>query len=37
MEIGRFEFHGMEFDAVIENGKVEVTDKETGKKYVRTR
>ena len=27
----RFEFHGQEFDAVIENDQVMVTDKETGK------
>ena len=37
IKVNRFEFHGREFDAVIEKGRVEVTDKETGEKYVRTR
>ena len=37
VKVNRFEFHGANFDAVIENGRVEVTDKETGEKYVRTR
>lgn len=31
IKVNRFEFHGREFDAVIENDQVMVTDKETGK------
>ena len=37
IKVNRFEFHGREFDAVIENGRVEVTDKDTGEKYIRTK
>ena len=37
IKVNRFEFHGREFDAVIENGRVEVTDKDTGEKHIRTK
>ena len=37
IKVNRFEFHGREFDAVIENGRVEITDKDTGEKYIRTK
>ena len=37
INVNRFEFHGREFDAVIENGRVEVTDKDTGEKLIRTK
>ena len=37
IKVNRFEFHGREFDAVIENGRVEVTDKDMGEKHIRTK